>query len=186
MSTDRRTFLKLLGVPAIGRRRCQRISRSCSRCEAQGRSGTIADIEHIVILMQENRSFDHYFGTMRGVRGFADPRVMKMPSGSPCGGSRTAPAMCCRSGRPSRMSGMTFLSDPPHGWIDGHNAWHDGKYDQWIANKGITTMTYSPSSRSAVSPRASRCVHDLRRLSLLHHGANRPEPLSHVQRFGRQ
>ena len=37
---------------------------------------------------------------------------------------------------------MTFLSDPPHGWIDGHNAWNDGQYDQWIANKGITAMTY--------------------------------------------
>ena len=40
---------------------------------AHNRTGTIADVEHIVILMQENRSFDHYFGTMRGVRGFADP-----------------------------------------------------------------------------------------------------------------
>ena len=38
------------------------------------RTGTIADVEHVVILTQENRSFDHYFGTLRGVRGFADPR----------------------------------------------------------------------------------------------------------------
>ena len=33
-------------------------------------TGTIKDVRHIVILMQENRSFDHYFGTMKGVRGF--------------------------------------------------------------------------------------------------------------------
>src|SRR5271154_1888924 len=38
----------------------------------QGFSGTIRDIKHVVILMQENRSFDHYFGTLRGVRGFGD------------------------------------------------------------------------------------------------------------------
>ena len=36
------------------------------------RTGTIRDVEHVVILMQENRSFDHYFGTLNGVRGFGD------------------------------------------------------------------------------------------------------------------
>jgi len=35
-------------------------------------TGTITDVGHVVILMQENRSFDHYYGTMRGVRGFGD------------------------------------------------------------------------------------------------------------------
>ena len=35
----------------------------------------ISDIKHVVVLMQENRSFDHYFGTLRGVRGFGDPRA---------------------------------------------------------------------------------------------------------------
>lgn len=39
---------------------------------ADRRTGTIDDVAHIVVLMQENRSFDHYFGTMPGVRGFAD------------------------------------------------------------------------------------------------------------------
>ena len=33
--------------------------------------------------MQENRSFDHYFGTLRGVRGFGDPRPVMLPSGKP-------------------------------------------------------------------------------------------------------
>ncbi len=32
----------------------------------------LSDIEHVVILTQENRSFDHYFGSYRGVRGFSD------------------------------------------------------------------------------------------------------------------
>ncbi len=39
---------------------------------ANRRTGTIKDVEHVVILMQENRSFDHYFGTLVGVRGFGD------------------------------------------------------------------------------------------------------------------
>jgi len=45
---------------------------------ANNRTGTIKDVEHIVILMQENRPFDHHFGTLRGVRGFADPRAVKI------------------------------------------------------------------------------------------------------------
>ena len=38
---------------------------------------TYLDAEHIVVLMQENRSFDHMFGTMQGVRGFNDPRPVR-------------------------------------------------------------------------------------------------------------
>lgn len=48
---------------------------------AHRRTGTIKDVEHIIILTQENRSFDHYFGTLRGVRGFGDRRAMKLASG---------------------------------------------------------------------------------------------------------
>jgi len=44
------------------------------------RSG-LHDIKHVVILMQENQSFDHYFGTMAGVRGFDDPTAMILPGG---------------------------------------------------------------------------------------------------------
>src|SRR5579875_3705829 len=43
---------------------------------------TWVDAEHIVILMQENRSFDHTFGTLRGVRGFNDPRALRLPNGN--------------------------------------------------------------------------------------------------------
>jgi phospholipase C len=43
--------------------------------------GTLKDIKHVVVLMQENRSFDHYFGTLAGVRGFADPDAITLPTG---------------------------------------------------------------------------------------------------------
>src|SRR5580700_9887393 len=49
------------------------------RNATSGRS--LSDIEHVVILMQENRSFDHYFGTLSGVRGFSDPLAMNRPDG---------------------------------------------------------------------------------------------------------
>ena len=50
---------------------------------AASRTGTINDIEHIVVFMQENRSFDHYFGHMRGVRGYNDRFPIPLPGGNP-------------------------------------------------------------------------------------------------------
>jgi phospholipase C len=44
------------------------------------RTGSIMDVEHVVILMQENRGFDHYFGALRGVRGFADRLPIPVPA----------------------------------------------------------------------------------------------------------
>src|ERR1700759_1656541 len=45
------------------------------------RNTSLGEIKHVVILMQENRSFDHYFGTLAGVRGFDDPEALKLPNG---------------------------------------------------------------------------------------------------------
>ena len=82
MSTDRRTFLQLLISSAVSTTFPASISRALS-IPANNRTGTIADVEHIVIMMQENRSFDHYFGTLRGVRGYGDPRTISLPDGNP-------------------------------------------------------------------------------------------------------
>src|SRR5262245_51438414 len=103
-------------------------------------TGTIADVEHIVFLMQENRSFDHYFGTMRGVRGFADPRAVRLPSGAPVWQQPTDAGYLL----PYRVNNLAtrFLPDPPHGWNDTHAAWNAGRHDQWVPNKGETSMTY--------------------------------------------
>ena len=140
-TTDRRTFLKLMGAPAMAAAMPLDFTRALE-IPAHNRTGSIKDVEHIIFLMQENRSFDHYFGTMRGVRGFADPRVAKLASGRPVwhqpnGAGELLPF------RPDVDDlGMTFLPDPPHGWSDTHAAWNAGKYDRWVPNKGVTTMTY--------------------------------------------
>jgi phospholipase C len=140
-TNDRRTFLKLLGSSAVGAAMPLDLSRVLA-IPAHNRTGTIEDVEHIVFLMQENRSFDHYFGTMQGVRGFADPRAVKLPNGKsvwhqPNGAGFLLPF------RPDVEDlGTTFLPDPPHGWADTHAAWNAGNYDRWVPNKGVTTMTY--------------------------------------------
>src|SRR6266436_4727509 len=77
MSTDRREFLKLLSTAAAASAFPASISRALA-IPANQRTGSLNDVEHVVFMMQENRSFDHYFGTLRGVRGFGDPRAVKV------------------------------------------------------------------------------------------------------------
>ena len=140
-NVDRRTFLGLLGAPAVAAAFPRGLDKALA-IPAHTRSGTIDDVEHVVFMMQENRSFDHYFGTLRGVRGFADPHPVTLPSGKsvwhqPNGSADLLPF------RPEVADlGKTFLPDPPHGWNDGHAAWHGGRFDQWVPNKGATTMTF--------------------------------------------
>src|ERR1700741_5686689 len=113
MTSDRRTFLQLLGTGALGAAMSPSIVRALE-IPGQFRTGTIADVEHIVILMQENRSFDHYFGTLRGVRGFGDPRAVTLPSGKsiwhqPHGDDHLLPY------RPEAANlGLRFLEGTPH------------------------------------------------------------------------
>src|SRR3982074_2491716 len=77
---NRRRFLQLAGGAAATSMLSTSIARA-AEIPAFRRTGTLKDVEHIVVLIQENRSFDHYFGTMRGVRGFGDPRPVTLPSG---------------------------------------------------------------------------------------------------------
>jgi phospholipase C len=77
-NTKRREFLRqLIGAGAVTSALNSNIAKALA-IPANNRTGTIADVEHIVILMQENRPFDHQFGTLRGVRGFADPRAVNI------------------------------------------------------------------------------------------------------------
>jgi len=90
---DRRQFLQLLGLTgmtAMASTLPANIARALE-IPANNQTGTIQDVEHIIILMQENRPFDHHFGTLRGVRGFSDPRAVNinLPLQS---GNGTAPA----------------------------------------------------------------------------------------------
>ena len=75
--TDRREFLQLMGMTAMMSTLNTNIAKALD-IPANNRTGTIRDVEHIVILMQENRPFDHHFGTLRGVRGFSDPRAVNI------------------------------------------------------------------------------------------------------------
>ncbi|MFD7342242.1 phosphocholine-specific phospholipase C [Streptomyces violascens] len=138
---NRRRFMQLAGGTAAFAALSQSIARAAS-IPAAGSTGTIQDVEHIVVLMQENRSFDHYFGSLKGVRGFGDPRPVTLPSGKSVfhqvgGGKEVLPF------RPKADNlGLQFIQDLNHDWTGSHKAFNNGKYDQWVPAKTSTTMAY--------------------------------------------
>jgi len=130
MSIDRRTFLQMLSAGALSASFPASISRALE-IPANHSNQSIDDVEHIVILMQENRSFDHYFGMLSGVRGFSDPRAVNLSSGKPVwyqpsGNSYVLPF---HPGAPNL--GLQFLQDLDHGWDGTHQAWNKGNHDKW-------------------------------------------------------
>ncbi|MFF4758400.1 phosphocholine-specific phospholipase C [Streptomyces sp. NPDC001292] len=113
---------------------------------ATGSTGTIADLKHVVILMQENRSFDHYFGMLPGVRGFGDKQALQYPDGTTVFHQPDAKRTDGGYLLPFRLETGKYNAQNagglPHGWTDGHNAWATGKNNGWIAAKGEQTMGY--------------------------------------------
>src|SRR5215510_9621398 len=69
------------------------------------RHGDLRDVEHVVIVMQENRSFDHYFGTMKGVRGFGDRSTIMLPGGKTVWEQPQTPTVGASTQFPWRLSG---------------------------------------------------------------------------------
>jgi phospholipase C len=141
MTADRRAFLRLLGTGAFSAALTPTITRALE-IPAHRRSGTIEDVEHIVILMQENRSFDHYFGTLRGVRGFGDPRAVTLSSGKPVWYQPHGAGYVLPFHPDAANLGLQFLQDLAHDWTSTHAAWNAGNHDQWVPSKGSTTMAY--------------------------------------------
>ncbi|SEN43135.1 phospholipase C [bacterium A37T11] len=143
MNTTRREFLKkaalLSGAAGLTSVLPTAIQRAMAISADPGT--TFYDAEHVVFLMQENRSFDHLFGTMRGVRGFHDPRAKQQPDGNKVWvqkdkeGHAIAPFHI-----DINKTKVTWQGGLPHGWPDQGNARNGGKYDQWIPQKTAMTM----------------------------------------------
>ncbi len=103
----------------------------------RAQSGTITDVKHVVILLQENRSFDHYFGTLRGVRGFEDHAALLLTNGTSVliQPSTNGPVL------PFPVTNQC-LADVPHERGSAYVAWNSGRWDQWVPAKSSTAMAY--------------------------------------------
>jgi phospholipase C len=96
------------------------VSRAVAASPAHGK---LADIEHVVILIQENRSFDHYFGMYNGVRGFGD---------------RRGRSHFFQKGRDGRVVhpfhfDTGCMADITHEWGPQHQAWNGGRMNRFLS-----------------------------------------------------
>jgi phospholipase C len=106
---------------------------------------SLFSVQHVVILMQENRSFDHYFGALQGVRGFGDRTALTLRNGNSVfkqpnsnGSSKfTLPFHLDTSSTSAQC-----VRDLDHTWGGTHSAWDSARFDNWVPAKSATTMGY--------------------------------------------
>lgn len=135
---SRREFLKkaamLSGMAGLSGVLPPSIQRALAINPAVG--STFLDAEHVVILMQENRSFDHCYGSLQGVRGFNDPRAIQLPNKNSAWLQRNAAG---ETYIPFRLNikdtKATWMGSLPHSWTDQVDARNEGKYDGWLEAK---------------------------------------------------
>jgi len=143
---SRRDFLKkaalLAGTGAMANTLPPVIQKALAIDPAPG--STFYDAEHIVFLMQENRSFDHQLGMLQGVRGFNDPRAIDLSN------KNKVWFQTNKAGEtygPFRLNvkdtKVAWMGSIPHGWTDQTDAMNNGKYDRWLDVKAPRNKQYA-------------------------------------------
>ena len=146
---SRRRFLQVTGLGAAAAAATgvssgaasAAVKSSSARALPAGWSGSIADIKHVVILMQENRSFDHYFGTLRGVRGFNDKQILTYANGHTIFQQPDPARTDLGYLLPYNLTDQTD-GDLDHSWAGDHEARNGGLWNNWVAAKTEETMGY--------------------------------------------
>jgi phospholipase C len=118
--------------------------------EGTPRKGSLRDIKHVVVLMQENRSFDHYFGTLAGVRGFEDPHALKLSTGRSVfyqPDTESPDGYMLPFHLNTHLTNAQKIPSTSHAWSVQHRAWNGGRMDQWL-----------PAHRAADGPNGPYCM----------------------------
>ena len=153
-NVTRRQLLKLgaaaafADVVSFGLCGCGGSTASPSSPSTPAACSKLTDIEHVVIFIQENRSFDHYFGSYRGVRGFSDRRTAFQ---QPDPANTTSPPL--GSLLPFHLDTSTTNAacthDITHDWVPQHQSWNNGAMDGFVtsrlpinANDAVLSMGY--------------------------------------------
>jgi phospholipase C len=142
----RREFLKKAALLSGGAGLMQLLPASIAKALAidPDAGSTWLDAEHIVFLMQENRSFDHAYGTLQGVRGYNDPRAIRLPNKNlvwlQTNNNNETYA-------PFRLNikdtKATWMSSLPHAWDNQVDARNNGRYDKWLDAKRSGNKDYA-------------------------------------------
>lgn len=80
-------------------------------------------IEHVIVLMQENRSFDHYFGQL-SASGQPEAEAIPASFGNPDSRGRWV--------RPFHLDTTCIPHDPPHQWESMRAHWNQGRMDRFV------------------------------------------------------
>ncbi|HEY0433382.1 MAG TPA: alkaline phosphatase family protein, partial [Chitinophagaceae bacterium] len=144
--SSRRNFLKQASLIAGGFGLSGELPAAIARALAikPAAGSTFMEAEHVVLLMQENRSFDHTYGTLRGVRGFNDPRRVDTPGAKPVwlqsdnSGVTYAPFRF-----DIHETKITWMDSLPHSWANQVDARNDGRHDGWLDNKRSGNKDYA-------------------------------------------
>ena len=139
---DRRKFIKMSAGAGMATAIWTPLIEKALAVKANDVTRSIQDVKHIVILMQENRSFDHYFGSMKGVRGFGDRFPIPLESGKrvfhQSDGKKIIPPY--RANR--KTTNAALINGTPHDFPDTQAAWNQGKYGFWPLFKKPYSMAY--------------------------------------------
>lgn len=140
----RRDFIKIAGASITGTALAGMpwVIRKALSIDAHRATGTIADVEHVVILMQENRSFDHYFGTLRGVRGFCDRFPIPVQGNRRVWSQQGAEGIVEPFHLDNASMNAALIHSMPHQYPDAQAAWGQGRLDQWPRFKTPASMGY--------------------------------------------
>jgi phospholipase C len=153
----RRRFLSSAGVVAAAALGAEVLPKNVRRALAVGpprRPGRLSDIKHVVILVQENRGFNHYFGTLPNVRGFSDPTALTLSTGlsvlhQPCPTTLPAPhnyfnpdGFLLPFHVDTKTTAAQMAPSLGHDWNSQHSAWNNGAMDNWVITNGPYSVCY--------------------------------------------
>jgi phospholipase C len=152
MKLSRRSLLSAAGAGLASPALTSPVLAKALGIDADVRTGTVADVQHVVIFMQENRSFDHYFGGLSGVRGFGD-RFPVPVADAPGRQHATVWTQANKPGAAPELISpfpLNTASDfrlmrvegTPHNWFDAQDAWDEGRMGRWPAFKTPHAMGY--------------------------------------------
>lgn len=143
---NRREFLKKATVLAAGTSLLNSLPSVIQKAYAidPAPGSTVFDAEHVVFLMQENRSFDHVFGNLKGVRGFNDPRALELPNGNKVWLQQDKKG---NTYMPFHLdianTKVAWMGDLPHNWTDQVDANNNGAFDKWLHVKNSRHKEYN-------------------------------------------
>lgn len=145
----------------------------------------LTDIEHVVILIQENRSFDHYIGSYRGVRGFSD-QSMSFQQPDPANTTNSPVGALLPFHLDTSTTNAAYTHDITHDWVPQHQSWDNGAMDGFVTSRLPINSDDAVLKHGLLHSRGhslllcpSRRLHEFATTFLLGDRPHRPQPPLH-------